>query len=559
MVTTRDTTFNLEGALSSMGLPVNGVTVRLFDYWNIQGVLSKHFICEVVTKDRGNFKFNVRKGIYSLEILPSDNTRFARQSVETIHVTGDKSLSIGIKPGAIFSGQACSHEGDPLSHAELLLFAIEPHVLKTRVLLDDNGEFNITLPAGKYYLALRHLESDRHGTSIPFVCPIFEVVEFSRDFQHKIKLPTLHRFDGRVHDKNGNPLQGVKARIIALGRVENIFAQDVPLEVDATTNGEGYFSCYLQKGEYNVRLLPARESAFAEQSFGPFAVATNMLEEFALDKGHTLKGKVTHNGNAFKNAIINIIGSEISSSKETNDEGCFEFCVPQADYELTVITPPDSLGTSPELGLAPAVRSVSLLSSTELTVELEEGVLVTGIVQDAKGKPCPGVQLSLFSTNNGGFDAKANKQPLWVGITGDDGSYEFRLMPERYWLVLNNQASTGHLVDVSGTEQNNDFKINDVCLVQIEVISDLDEAIANVQVSARPYEPALSAKMADAIESSIPLFTNNNGQCVLALPSGIYSIYLQPPEHSSFKSRTLRQLSVGADMHKKVKLEPKNH
>jgi hypothetical protein len=557
MVTTREITFNLEGTLSSMGLPINGVRVRLFDYWNVQGVLSKHYLCEELSKNRGTFNFTVRKGIYSIEFLPNENTRFARQSIETIHVTGPKSFTVSMKPGAIFSGQALDHLGSPLSGAELLLFAIEPHVLKTSVVLDGNGEFNITVPAGRYYLALRHLASGEDN-AIPFVCPVFEVIEFKNDYQHDIKLPQLHQFSGRVLDTNNNPVAGVEAKITARDKVENIFAQDVPLAVTSTTDADGRFTCLLQKGEYNVRLIPAETSVLAEKCFGPFLVDKNKAEEFILEKGFELKGKVEHAGKAIHKAIVNLSGPKLQSCRETKDDGSFRFCLGQAEYELTVITPPDSLNTASEIDLAPTVRNITLSSTNvELSVELEEGVLVTGVVQDAKGKPCPGVQLSLYTTNNGGFDAKANKQALWVGITGDDGSYEFRLMPDSYWLVLNNQASTGHLVDVTGSPDTEGVKISDVCMVQIEVVSDTDEAIANVQVSAQPYERSASDQATPSPVSTLPLFTNNKGQCTLALPAGIYSLNFYPPEHSSHKPRNLRQLSVGSDMHKKVKLESK--
>jgi hypothetical protein len=328
--------------------------------------------------------------------------------------------------------------------------------------------------------------------------------------------------------------------------------------VTSTTDADGRFTCLLQKGEYNVRLIPAETSVLAEKCFGPFLVDKNKAEEFILEKGFELKGKVEHAGKAIHKAIVNLSGPKLQSCRETKDDGSFRFCLGQAEYELTVITPPDSLNTASEIDLAPTVRNITLSSTNvELSVELEEGVLVTGVVQDAKGKPCPGVQLSLYTTNNGGFDAKANKQALWVGITGDDGSYEFRLMPDSYWLVLNNQASTGHLVDVTGSPDTEGVKISDVCMVQIEVVSDTDEAIANVQVSAQPYERSASDQATPSPVSTLPLFTNNKGQCTLALPAGIYSLNFYPPEHSSHKPRNLRQLSVGSDMHKKVKLESK--
>ncbi|MBX9686333.1 MAG: carboxypeptidase-like regulatory domain-containing protein, partial [Candidatus Obscuribacterales bacterium] len=190
--------------------------------------------------------------------------------------------------------------------------------------------------------------------------------------------------------------------------------------------------------------------------------------------------------------------------------------------------------------------------------ELEEGVLISGTVLDPSKEPRPGVLLALYSTKDGEFDSQcAKRRPLWVGITGDDGSYEFRLHPDRYWLVLNNQPSTGHLLDVSSSKLNSDLTIDDVCLLKFEVVSETDEPIPNCQVSFEAYETnkAPAKEEEEQIEEiALPVFTDNHGNCSFTLPQGVYSFDFHPPEHSSFSSRLIRQLSVGADMSRKVRL-----
>ncbi|MBX9770463.1 MAG: hypothetical protein K2X29_03785, partial [Candidatus Obscuribacterales bacterium] len=156
MVLTRELTFNIDGNVSSVGLPVNGTRVRLYDYWQGSGCLIKHFLCEQTTTNRGAFSFNVRKGIYALEFLPNENTRYARQSIEAVKVTKNKAINVSLKAGSILSGIVRNSDGCIVTNAELLVFGIETGGLKTSQLIDEHGMFNITLPQGKYYLALKY-------------------------------------------------------------------------------------------------------------------------------------------------------------------------------------------------------------------------------------------------------------------------------------------------------------------------------------------------------------------------------------------------------------------
>lgn len=560
MVVTRELSFNLGGSVSSVGLPVNGAQVRLYDYWHQSGSLVKHFLCEQTTGARGIFSFNVRKGIYCIEVIPNTNTRYACQSIEAIKVTSNTNCDIALRSGAILSGTVRDAHGTPLSEGEILVFGIEPHVIKVSQKLGKDGSYSFSLPQGKYYLALKYVEGVRDKKNrgqTPFLFPFFQVIELSKDWQHDISMPALIPFKGKVVDPDGHPVPGAKAIIKRTDRPDNVFAREISMEVTAETTIDGSFESLLQKGAYSVRLLPPEDFHLAEKTISAIPVDHERKKSYSLEPGYSLFGKITHKGEPVPNATVNMIGVNLDSVTLTNEEGAYHFSLPGGSYEMVVAAQPDSLGTVSAMELSPGKCVLILDKDTEHNVEMEPGVLISGIVRDPEKQPRAGVQLALYATNDGQFDDQASRRrPLWLGITGDDGSYEFRLHPDRYWLVLNNQPSTGHLIDVTGSKQTSNLTINDVCLICFEVLSEDDYPIPNCQVSFELYDLRHQPpRQLDQIEEiAMPVFTAGDGRCTMTLPQGIYSFDFHPPEHSSYSSRLIRQLSVVADMTRRVRL-----
>lgn len=563
MVVTRELSYNLAGAVSNLGLPVNGTAVRLYDYWHQAGALVKHFLAEQITDNKGSFSFDVRKGIYCLELVPSDNTRYARQSIEAIRVTANTSFNIGLHSGSILSGTVRSNNGEILPNAELMVFGIEPHVLRVTEPLSAEGRFALSLPTGKYYLALRHKEIETNKKEkklAPFLCPVFQVVELKKDTTSDITLPVLNHFKGTVTNVEGHPMLGVKVVITSSSKPENVFAKEIAMSVETETDKKGAFEFMLQTGLYNMRLEPPADSHLAEKTITSIMVDHDRKKNYTLEPGFGLTGTVTHNGKAVSNAAVNALGDHIDSVSLTNEDGEYHFSLPGGSYEVTVVTQQSSLADVPAVEVAPWKGELLIDHDTVYDVKLEQGVLVSGKVLDPNKQARAGVQLSLYATHNGEFDSQAAKRrPLFVGITGDDGGYEFRLQPEKYWLVLNNQASTGHLVHVAEGPYTNDLTIEDVCMLNFEIVSENDEPIPNCQISYEAYslknKPILEP--GEIEEIAPPAFTGDDGRCVLTLPIGIYTIDLHPPEASKYASRLIRQLSVNADMVRKVRLSTK--
>lgn len=564
MTVLRELSYNLAGTVSNLGLGVTGAKVRLYDYWNQASGLTRHFLLEQVTGSKGSFSFDVRKGIYAVEVVPGEGTRFARQSFERIKVTSNTECPVALKSGFILSGTVEDSQGKPLPNCQLEIFGIEPHVLHVTEPVNQDGSYSISLPPGYYYISLSYKPSaappDRKKKQVEhptFLCPRFEMLELNKDTVKHLVLPELLKFDGMVTNTQGHPVLGVQISITALERPDNVFARSIPLEVTTTTRKDGKFDCRLKPGNYSIRLEPPADSNLAEKTINSLVVDSDRNRTYALDEGRRLSGQVHVAGEPVSNAMLTVFGASTRYVRITDEEGRYSFNIPGGSYEISLVLQPDSLRQRSD-DLAPWTGHLPLADDTDLDIELDDGVLVSGRVLDPAKKIREGVTLAVYATRDGKFDgAGARQHPLAMGITGADGAYEFRLRPGKYWLVLNNQPSTGHFIEVTDGKNEGDLTVEDVCVLTFEVISEKTEKpIPNCLVSYDLYETGSDgdqSAFADLIE---PVMTGDDGRCTVTMPTGIYSFHFHPPADCGHSQRHVRQLSVISDMTRRIKLAP---
>lgn len=553
-VTTREVSYNLAGTVRNQSLPIAGTTIVIYDYWSTGAGLIRHYVSECVTGSRGDFSFDVRKGIYGIEVVPNRETRFARQSIDTIKVTTNTTLTIGLRNGCGLSGSIRTTDGSTVESAELLFFGIEPEVLRASELGGDDGSFSITLPKGKYYVACRfHPDSVRKSVSEVFLCPTMLFFELTGDAKQDITLPELVAFKGLVTNPEGHPVPEVRVTIRASQNTDNIYANEANLVATCHTNKLGQFICNVEPGTYDVKLEPGPESHLSERAVTSILVDQGRTRNYALGAGYKLTGNVTFEGRPVENALVTVYGGKIDSSVLTDQDGNYTFALSGGSYELSVAAQPDSLARLPFRLLAPYTCSISLTEDTSQDVGLQQGVAINGKVTDEAGKPRPGVQLALYPDKGEPIATTGRvHRALAFGITGDDGSYEFRVAPGRYWLVINNQQSTAQLLEANEDDLQSDLTWQAGCIVEFEVVSENEEPIPNCQVFCDPYGGiGLS-------NEPIQTVSDDEGICRLSMPAGIYAFRFEPPEHGSFQNKNIRQFSINSDVHRKVKLGAKS-
>lgn len=547
-----------------MGLGINGTTIRLYDYEYRSGSLVKRFLVEQSTNQKGGFNFDVRKGVYCIEVVPGDNTRFARQSLETIKVTSNTTFSIVLKAGFILSGMIEDHKGNPVGSAELLVFGIEPHVLRVAQEVAPDGSYSISLPEGRYYVCVYYktrgaqIAARKALPDKPFLCPVMEVVELYKDLKKNFELPAMLNFQGVATNSAGHPVSGVRATIQSSEKLDGVFAGQLPLSVSCTTGKDGKFEAGLRIGSYTVKLEPPTDSHLAEKQFGSMQLDQDRTRTYSLDPGHQLSGKILFKKMPVVGAKVTMLGVKSESSQWTDEDGHYCFSLAGGSYEMQISSQPHPLGQEAVPELAPWLGNVILDKDTDYTVEMDEGLLVAGRVLDPSREPRAGVLLSVYPAKGGTADsALPARMPLAVGITGSDGAYEFRLRPDSYKLVLNNQPSTAHVIHVGDSGKDKDLTVEDVCVVTFEIASEDEIPIPNCLISYERYrigdsDASLSPELIE------PTTTGDDGKCTITVSGGIYSVHFQPPLESEFEARHLRQLSVIKDMTRRVRLSRKS-
>lgn len=547
---TREVSYNLAGSVRNQSLGVAGTTIVLYDYWSTGSGLTRHFVAEQCTGPKGEFSFDVRLGVYSIEVVPNRDTRFARQSIDTVRVTNNTTITINLKHGSTLTGKVCTESGDPVGLCEMLFFGIEPESLRASEPVSSNSSYSIALPKGKYYAACRQVIERTPSTSRAFLYPGMHVLDLYSDIKEDFVIPDMVLFKGVVTNSDGHPVSGVRATITSSSPSENQYESEAQLKAVVYSSKIGQFQCNVAPGTYDVKLEPTSDSHLSERLVSSILVDQARTRTYSLVAGYRLYGRVSFDGEPVENALVSVYGGKIDSSAVTDENGIYSFSLSGGTYELSVMAQPDSLAHLPFRLLAPTACSVKLAEDTCLDVQLEHGVSLSGKVVDKSGSPRPSVQLSLYADKGAEPDTTNDKErPLTFGITSDDGSFEFRVSPGKYWLIMNNQQSTAMLIEAAGEDLQSDLTWGTGCLVRFEIFSEADEPIANCRIVCEPYSGTGAADSEPMVAVSA-----DDGSCGLAIPTGIYSFRIEPPEHGSFQSRTIRQFSINSDVKRRIKL-----
>jgi hypothetical protein len=539
-----------------MSLPVAGTTIVLYDFWSTGNGLVRHYLAEQVTGPRGDFSFDVRRGVYSIEVVPNRETRFARQSVDTIRVNSNTTLSFSLKNGCELSGSVRTADGAAVADCQLLFYCIEPEALRAAETADDNGHFSISLPRGKYHVLFRHVlkPGSQQAPARSFVCPTLGTIELDRDLRGEdIILPTLVSFTGTVTDSQGHPVPETRVTVRPTHPTDVPVAHEVEMAGVCYTDKAGQFECLVEPGLYDVKLEPGPDSHLSERLVSAILVDQARSRTYSLGSGYRLQGRVSYDGQPVEHALVSVHSGKVESSVLTDKQGRYAFSLSGGTYILLVNSQPDSLARLPYRLLAPYTSSINLAEDTTLDIQLQQGIAISGKVADDAGNPRPAVQLALYSDAGKHPDTIFGaERPLVFGITGDDGSYEFRVSPGDYCVVINNQQSTAHKLAAVESDVQNDLTWHAGCLVQFEMVSDFDEPVPNCRVICQPYHSS-----GDNAEGVVQTISDERGFCRVAVPAGIYSFRFEPPEHGSFQAKTIRQLSINCDVRRRVKLAPK--
>lgn len=563
ILTTAGLSYNLSGAVRHQGLPVAGVTVMLFEYWRVSTGVVRQFLARAKTGARGEFTFDCPAGTYHLELIPDSSTRFLRQSVEDLRVTGNTVCNVNLKTGLILTGAVRSHDRQVLADCRVIAQGIEPSAYRTAERPGPSGEYTLVLPRGRFCLAVRYESQPGGSSEKPFINPEVAVIDVDGDRRHDIDLPEFSTLSGCVSAGDGRPVSGAAVSVTPAMNEDNVLLADLRIKAVALTGAGGRYEILARPGEYDILVQGPGEAKLAEHRERGIAVDGTRRQDVLLLPGFRLKGQVAYRGRPVKGCLVRAHGADPRASvTSTGADGEYAIGLTPGHYEVSVSGTADASGRHTNASLAPFIRDIELDGDLELDIELSEGIAVSGTVVDGEGKPRPGVRVIAVAHDGGPAVVNEGDRPVASATTCDDGSYSFSLVDGQYLVYLGEDAGNVRRVEVNSQPLTVDFTWTAGHLIVFTVVSEDDEPVPRCKVVFEPYAASggpVKGRKGEVKSGTVTGFahTGEDGACRITLPAGVYSFKFMPPAQGSYQTRAIRQLSVGGDMKRAVRLSLK--
>jgi hypothetical protein len=570
-------TFNLQGVVRHMGLPVRNVTLILRSFNPGAGV--GELLSQAVSGAKGEFQFDVPAGRYVLEVLPDATTCFVRQIMDDVNVVGNQSISLSLSTGCLLKGRIVNlpalsvrTEQNDLdipnnSGAGIEAYYDETGILATASIIEHDGSFVLVLPRGRYRLMV----VDTANREIPFIFHNICSIDVNGDATEEIELPQTTRFAGFIADGAKNAVANGKAQISS-SMASQFAQQNILSVVNCRSNDEGYFQVDAQPGFYDFHVRAPELSPLSEQKEEGILVAPEGKHIFVLGPGVCLKGSITLEGKPLAGVTAELVtyiseaknpAGQVVASYQTGDDGQYCLSVPEGKYYLRVYMSNSQLRRKRGQP-APYITHLDIKNDTTHDVGLLSGLPVNGKILSAKGGALPEALVSVFAGTREALIASQESElvALVSSLSDIQGQYYYVLAPGTYCLVVNDDFNNCSEITIAKEPIKQDINWTTGHLVRFLVVGEeLPESpVARCKVIYKPYNlPDLSEydlASQDYFDRGSSL-TATNGVCQLTLPAGVYSFEFLPGDQSLHEGRLIKQLSIGMDLSRKVKLEPK--
>lgn len=586
MLTEKQTKHSLLGHVKHQGLPVAGVEVRVLSPFAIgtqgPGRLDPA-IAQSVTGSKGEFSFSLPSGSYIVEVIPNPTTRFLKERVTDVELFSNTTCNIGLTTGTLLTGTVNTFSGEHVIEGEVLAIGIEPIPYEATSRLSEDGAFALVLPKGKFHIASRHVtkeegdatpgqeEAPANGNeAFPFVSTQILVVNLSIDGTLDIVLPELVRFQGEVKDVFGQPVSNATVKFTPGVPAEQMLVRELNLCAECKSDAQGNFEIWLEAGNYDLDIVPAPTATHFGMREANVKVESDTVRSFVLQEGHKLKGEVMFEDEPLSSCLVRV--QDVSSAKEfiakTDNQGHFALGVPGGNYKMVVVAHPKSapsvtIDGAQHAGIAPWSKMIVVGGDTQVNVGLLAGTALKGRIKDDSGQARAGLQVSVFADTKEKFNSQTAELHLALAhaVTDADGRYSIFLSPGEYLIVVHKDFENATPIVVDVEPVTLDITWHGWCQLKFEILGEDGAKISRCQMEYYPYgEKAEEDALEQDSATNLPrgyVLTDDDGRCQVTIPQGVYTFKFNPPNSGSYDPKDIRQLSISADISRKVVLSLK--
>ncbi|MBP9091150.1 carboxypeptidase regulatory-like domain-containing protein [bacterium] len=564
----------------------------LFDQFAHEGdsLVGAEPLRELKTGVKGDFSFSVKTGVYRLEVVPASATRILGHSLSEIKVTTNTNLNISLATGSIVSGRINTLSSSKSNHnsiltiemltgTEVVVLGIEPSSYKAVSQVAEDGSFSLVVPRGKYHIALRcaQRELDERealpSSKFKLVSTHSDVITISNDVDLTLEWPELFLFEGEVVDHLGQPVACALVTVGPAASRRSLLLSELSFDAKTISDASGRFQLSLESGAYDIVVEPPDSLLFGciERDL---QVIEGCHHRFVLAQGHRLKGQVVFDDHLLSQSLVRVQsldGQKREYIARTDSDGQFAITVPDGSYKLIVQahpkdSPPVTIDGAEYTALAPWTRNIVVGGDTHVAIRLALGTALRGRICDDSGQARTSVKVSVFAAHTGQTQfLPEGRSSLAYGITDGEGCYCLFLAPGQFWLVVHQDFANAKLIEIATEPVTEDIIWHGWSQIRFEVIGEDNQVIPRCQVFYQPYGSDFDFALEESLanKGALPLphgyvLTGEQGSCLLTLPSGVYTFRFTPPEAGSFQEKTIRQLSISADLSRRVTLELKS-
>ena len=294
---------------------------------------------------------------------------------------------------------------------------------------DSTGFYDVLVPTGFYRLVYRPILGQA------YVPVQFFNVTLSADTIIDLMLPGGYYLQGSVTGPGG-PV--VNADLDA----DDSFTGERIYTLNDNTDGSGHYQIVLPPGTFDVNVTPQIGDRIVPDIVHGFVINGNSTLNFTLVAGYIFSGNVERaGGSGVPDVDLDVYnsGSNIklfTPNDNTDNSGQFEMVLPTGTFDID-FEPPDSLRLSSVL-----FTGFPFDSDTNITVVLDTGIVVSGIVTDSVGSGVSHVSVHPF-TSPGGLPVFAPGHS-----TDSTGFYDIMIPPDTYKIIYRPDSLMGVLDSV---------------------------------------------------------------------------------------------------------------